>query len=447
MRCAIYIRVSTEEQRINGLSIETQRDALTDYANKNNLEIVDYYIDAGLTARKRLSHRKELQRLLRDVEAGAIDLIIFTKLDRWFRNIADYYKVQEVLNANKVNWKTIFEDYDTATANGRLHINIMLSIAQDEADRTSERIKAVFENKRDHGEATAGKAPIGYKIVKSKLLVDENTKQVAIDIFNYYDLHHSVMGCVRMVREKYGMLVYDYTVRRMLENRTYLGEYMGRKNFCEPLISTDLFNRIQSYREVREFKNQLTAGRVYLFSTLVFCKVCKHNMCATYTIQNQKHGPKEYHYYKCKEATYKIKCHHTRRINEEIIEDHLLKNLETEIKKNVIRIEQRKKNGNNKRVDTAKIKRRLDKLKDLYLDDLIDKETYKLEYDSLTSQLNAAETVPPSTAEKYKQYLSKDIKALYSSMTLPERKVFWLALIDKIVVDNENNIDFFLKES
>ena len=145
LRCAIYVRVSTEEQKINGLSVEAQTDALTEYAKKNNLYVVDSYIDAGLTARKRLQHRKELLRLLDDVKEGNIDIIIFTKLDRWFRNIADYYKVQEILDQYKVNWKTIYEDYDTSTANGRLHINIMLSIAQDEADRTSERIKVVFE--------------------------------------------------------------------------------------------------------------------------------------------------------------------------------------------------------------------------------------------------------------------------------------------------------------
>ena len=81
------------------------------------------------------------------MRAGKIDIVVFTKLDRWFRNIAEYYKVQEVLETHNVNWKTIHEDYDTSTASGRLKINIMLSVAQDEADRTSERIKAVFDSK------------------------------------------------------------------------------------------------------------------------------------------------------------------------------------------------------------------------------------------------------------------------------------------------------------
>ena len=67
-----------------------------------------------------------------------------TKLDRWFRNIADFYKVIEVLKRNKVDWKTIWEDYDTTTASGEFWLNISLSMGQLEAKRTSERINEVF---------------------------------------------------------------------------------------------------------------------------------------------------------------------------------------------------------------------------------------------------------------------------------------------------------------
>ena len=75
-------------------------------------------------------------------------IILVTKLDRWFRNIGEYYKVQEILEAHNVSWKTIYEDYDTSTAAGRLKINIMLSVAQDEADRASERIKKCLMQKK-----------------------------------------------------------------------------------------------------------------------------------------------------------------------------------------------------------------------------------------------------------------------------------------------------------
>ncbi|SHO46875.1 Site-specific DNA recombinase [Anaerocolumna xylanovorans DSM 12503] len=446
VRVAIYIRVSTEEQKINGLSVETQKDALTEHALQNNMEIVDYYIDAGLTARKKLSHRKELLRLLKDVEKGLIDVIIFTKLDRWFRNIADYYKVQEKLDKYKVNWKTIYEIYDTSTANGRLHINIMLSIAQDEADRTSERIKAVFENKRSKGETPANRAPLGYKIENSKLFIDEDTSQIALDIFNYYDTHHSLLGCVRLAKEKYDYKIYDYSVRRMFVNTIYIGEFRGHKDFCEPLIDRDMFYRIQNYRGVREFKNQLTAGRTYLFSTLILCKECKHTMTASFTIQKQKHGPKEFHYYRCREAVVNYACNHTKCINEEALENYLLNNIKCEMQETLVAMEKRRLSASVKKNDTAKTKKRMEKLKDLYLDDLIDKDSYKQEYALLTAQLDSIVPVQPAATEKYKAYLEQDINSLYEEMSPAERKIFWLGIIDRIVIDRENNIDFFLRE-
>ena len=93
-RLACYPRVSTEEQKLRGLSIEAQREALDAWAEASGVQVAGHYIDAGISARKSAAKRPELQRLLSDVEAGLIDLVVFTKLDRWFRNIAEYYKCE-----------------------------------------------------------------------------------------------------------------------------------------------------------------------------------------------------------------------------------------------------------------------------------------------------------------------------------------------------------------
>ena len=148
IRAALYIRVSTEEQVREGYSVEAQRDNLKRYAKNKGYSVVGVYADEGITARKKYTNRKEFMRLLDDVEAGKIDVILFIKLDRWFRNVGDYYKVQEILERNNVGWTATTENYDTTTANGRLYVNIRLAVAQDESDRTSERIKFVFEKKR-----------------------------------------------------------------------------------------------------------------------------------------------------------------------------------------------------------------------------------------------------------------------------------------------------------
>jgi DNA invertase Pin-like site-specific DNA recombinase len=99
IRAGLYIRVSTDEQALHGLSLDSQREALTAYAKEHNMQIVDIYADEGITARKALNKRLQFQRLISDVKAGKIDLILVTKLDRWFRNIKDYHNTQEILES------------------------------------------------------------------------------------------------------------------------------------------------------------------------------------------------------------------------------------------------------------------------------------------------------------------------------------------------------------
>ena len=173
-RAALYIRVSTEEQARHGLSLEDQKNNLTQFSKSHGMKIAGIYEDAGISARKPYKKRPALLRLLEDCKAGKIDLILFIKLDRWFRNVGNYYAVQEILDQYNVSWQATQEDYETTTASGRLKVNIMLSVAQDEADRTSERIKFVFEGKRARLEPLTGNIPFGYKIEGKAFKKDES---------------------------------------------------------------------------------------------------------------------------------------------------------------------------------------------------------------------------------------------------------------------------------
>lgn len=172
IRVALYIRVSGEEQKIKGLSLESQRERLEAYAREQGWVIVGIYIDAAKTARKKLHKRSEFQRMLDAVRHDEVDMLLFTRLDRWFRSVPDYYKVMEVLEAHNCEWKTIDdgEGYDTTTASGRLYINIKLSIAQNEADLDGERIDVVFDSKVQHGTVLSGKCPFWLRVNEEKRL-------------------------------------------------------------------------------------------------------------------------------------------------------------------------------------------------------------------------------------------------------------------------------------
>ena len=146
-RIACYIRVSSQEQKLHGLSLDSQRDVLRRYAEKHGLKIVEWYEDEGVSGRKLIRRRPALQRMLNDAKAGKFDRIIFIKLDRYFRSVAEYYECQKILEANKVTWTATEEKYDLTTANGRYWVTQKLAMAEYEADQTGERINLVNEYK------------------------------------------------------------------------------------------------------------------------------------------------------------------------------------------------------------------------------------------------------------------------------------------------------------
>ena len=94
--------------------------------------------------------------MINAVKRDEIDLLLFCRLDRWFRSVADYYKIMEILKTHHCDWKTTDEEYDTSTANGRLYINVKLSIAQNEADIWSVRSSDGFASTVQHGTVVSG---------------------------------------------------------------------------------------------------------------------------------------------------------------------------------------------------------------------------------------------------------------------------------------------------
>ena len=159
LRCAIYIRVSTSEQMMHGKSLEAQREYLERYAAEHGMVVVGVYADEGKTARKELKKRKSIHLLLKDVQNGKIDVIIFWRIDRWFRNLSDFYKVQDILDEYGVYWTSASEPgIKMETRDGRLQLNVVLSIGQNEVDTTSERIRFVNEASIRQGKLIFGEA-------------------------------------------------------------------------------------------------------------------------------------------------------------------------------------------------------------------------------------------------------------------------------------------------
>lgn len=428
-RVFLYIRVSTEEQAIHGLSIEAQAAALEKWAEENGHKVVGKYIDAGISARKPASKRPALQRLLADVQAGLGDLVVFTKLDRWFRNISEYYKVQEILEKHHVGWKTTQEDYDTTTASGRLKINIMLSVAQDEADRTGERIKFVHEDKVRRGEVISGKVPLGYKIENKKMAVDPATAPIAQDIFQEYTVLRSISALRKYVMEKYGRVYCHTALRVLLQNERYIGHAHGQDDFCPPLIDPEQFTLCQEMLKQRGQRNITRSDRVYLFTGLVRCAECGNKLSAHVV-------DRKYVYYRCTRYEKLHLCTHKKRTSELVLEKWLLENLVSSYEEYNISLQ--KGQAGRPAVDVGKIKRKMEKLKDLYLNDLMDRGSYERDYIALRDELRAADAQRAAAPTPIDIKPIEDVLQVYKTLTRGEQKELWARLIGYITITNQD---------
>lgn len=440
VRVALYIRVSGEEQKIKGLSLEAQQERLEAYAREKGWIVTGVYIDAAKTARKNMHKRAEFQKMIESVKRDEVDLLLFCRLDRWFRSVADYYKVMEILQAHGCDWKTIDEEYDTTSANGRLYINVKLSIAQNEADICGERIDVVFDSKIAHGTVVSGSCPFGYRVNREKRLeVVPEEAGIVQDAFSYFESKVSQLATVKHIRETYGVNWCTATFRRMLSETLYTGIYDrgGRRNenFCPAIISKEQFDRVQVL--LKRNARSVPSGRVYIFTSVVKCAECDHNLVGLQT--------RDIFYYRCNQHFQRGKCPHKKQVREDYIEKWLFDNLEAEL--NRVRLEWEVKAAEKKkavlRTDKAALKRKLTKLKELYVNELIDIEEYKKDYEIYTAALRqvpepAAEA--PPDFEAVEKLLQSDFKNIYDTLTREEKRTLWRSVISEIRIDSENNI-------
>lgn len=440
IRCAIYDRVSTEMQVKEGLSLDAQKEALTDYALSHGYEIVGYYADEGLTARKKMQNRKDLMRLLRDVEADRIDLILVTKLDRWFRNIKDYHNTQAILEAHHCNWKTIFEEYDTSTANGRFAINIMLSVNENECDRTSDRILSVFDYKKSKKEHLNGKPAYGYASDANKRLIkDPGTEHIVNDIFNQYFSTYSKKATVHYILSKYAdspVCPTMYQVNRILKCTTYTGQMYGIDNYCPAYITMEQYQKIQSISDSKIIPHQTEA---FLFSSMIKCPVCGKNMNGFVKRQHLKSGKvSEYKRYRC--GAKFTEYHNGACISESVIEKYLLDHVEDEINAKIVALSKQQKKLMEKPDMSAGIRAEIDRLNIMYQKGRIKEAYYDEQYARLSEKLESCRPANEITAslEAYKtlsRNFSEEWQQMYINLDISHKKAFWKEIIQEINVN------------
>lgn len=442
-RTAIYLRVSSDRQAREGDSIPAQRDALRKHIDdRDDLTFAGEYLDDGISGTK--ADRDELQRLLDDVEAGKIDLIIFTKLDRWFRSVRHYSATQEVLDRHGVEWTAIWEPiYDTTNPAGRLIINQMMSIAQFEAENTSSRIRQVQAYKVSQGEVISGSTPPGYSIVDKHLQPNEDAPNVR-EAFEAYDRTGSLNETMRRCAGLHGLPRSKPPFKRMLQNTLYIGQHPRNPNFCEPIIDADLFERVQVGLSRNIKKSQ---RHTYIFSGLIRCAECG----AMYAAGTRKRTRGNYHeeiaLYRCPHR-YNVKpeqCDNTKVIIEPALERELLGSLRKHMEDLILEYEIKEAPAKDRSAQIAEYRRKIDKLKDLYVNDLISLEEYKADkerYLATIEELEQEAQKPPETdLGGLRELLATNFEEVYTHMEKPEKRRFWRAILKEIRFSKDRTID------
>ena len=454
LRAGLYERVSTDEQAKYGYSIKTQIDALEEYCEKNKMKIVDHYTDDGVSGGKAAFRRPEMSRLLDDVKEKKIDMVLFTRLDRWFRNVQEYFKVQEILDAHGVEWKAIWEDYDTTTANGRMAITIFLAIAQNEREKGAERVRVVFEKKRQNKEAWFGpnSMPFGYTKEADedgimRLVKDPALKEAMQDFWHIAVKYHNVSKAARYVNRVYGLNRNKKLWFDVAHNEIYTGNYKGVEDYCEPYVSKEDFEALQNRGSIKKTQG----NRVYLFTGLIKCPSCGSTMSSSYCTQTRSSGEiKEYRSYRCRHKEIRT-CENRNTISEAKAEQWLLNNLEDLLRDEIARVElERTKPKKKPKTDVSALREKLRRLEVVYMAGNKTDAEYLAETAEIKEQIRQAEMErldePDETdIEALRATLETDFRGIYETLEPEDKRRFWRGLLKEIHVEGNNvrAVDFF----
>ena len=456
---AAYVRVSTTEQKLHGLSLDAQKMKLSEYAKNNNMKIVEWYIDEGVSGRKLIKNRPELQRMIQDAEKGKFERIIFIKLDRFFRSVAEYHECMKRIAP--VLWTTTEEEYDLTTANGRMLVNMKLTIAEMEADQTGERINIVNEYKTTTGQPLSGSMPFGFKIVKDtdtgrkKIIRDPDTEPIVRDVIDYYMTHQSMKRAVVFLHTKHHVTLPYNSLKKLFKNTMLCGEYRGNPTYCEAYLTREEFDRLQEITKRNVKKN--TEHRAYIFSGLIQCPHCGRRMAGNTQPTIKKSGKKYYYkYYRCHNHLANGTCPFGKRVSERIVEQKMLENIGKYLEDAKIRVTEitEAETFQVPEISIEDIHTQIDRLNYSWQTGKIRTvEQYEKEYAELLEKLEQAEaeqrSIPVKDFSKIEAVLHKGWKEIYNALDDEHKRAFWRGFIQSINIvwttDKKEieSVDFF----
>jgi site-specific DNA recombinase len=280
MRAVDYDRVSTDEQFQQGYSIGTQKELNRKFIESQNWEHIDTYVD---DASAKDLNRPDMKRLIKDAKERKFDVVVFYKLDRLVRSVADLDKLLKIFDANNIAIRSVTEPFDTTTAMGRFLITLVAAIAQWERETISERVIVNMKSKAEKGERNGGRAPFGYRLVDGELVVNEREAEIVRAMFNLY-LAGKGFRTIAVYLQQFGVEKGIRTISRMIDNPVYAGKIRWAKNSKmdtmvtdevkhNPIIDEETFDLVQQLRNKRTIEGK-KATSPFPFSGVLRCARC-----------------------------------------------------------------------------------------------------------------------------------------------------------------------------
>lgn len=317
-RCAIYTRKSSEEGlELEYNSLDAQRDACESYIASQRHEgwvlMPEFYDDGGFSGGN--VNRPGLKRLLADIVANRIDIVVVYKIDRLTRSLMDFAQLINTFDQRNVCFVSVTQQFNTTTPMGRLILNILLSFAQFERELTGERIRDKFAASKKKGMWMGGVPPLGYDIRERKLIINTKEAEIVKKIFLRFVTLRSATLLARELRlqgitskiyvtqtgkQRYGKAMCKNQIYRLLNNRLYLGE-MPHKDKTYPgqhqaIIDQELWDEAHEILTVSpRVRARKTAAKEHaLLKGIAHCGGCSSPMTPVHTLRNGK----KYRYYK-----------------------------------------------------------------------------------------------------------------------------------------------------
>ncbi len=309
-KCAIYTRVSTEEQAENPEgSIKNQEMRLREFVKLKNMvvpfgEVAAVFSDPGVSAKD--MNRPAFQRLLRAIEEGQVNLVLVTELSRFTRSMKDFSLLQEFLKKHGCEFLSMRENFDSSSATGNLVMTIMATLAEFERKQTAERISNSFHERAKRGLYNGGSVPLGYRINEERsggLAIVPEEAVLVRQVFETFlkeetlaattkRLNHENVFFPRTVRgggSVRGRIWQIHMLQQLLHHKGYIGVRVFKdkkgntheaKAVWESIIDVETFERVEKLLERNRHRRRKygTSRYPYTLSGLFFCRVCGHRL-------------------------------------------------------------------------------------------------------------------------------------------------------------------------